>query len=44
MEIKAYYLHLCDELVTDDLKLPDGIHIKIPENNKHLSLGMWFTA
>ena len=41
---KTYYLHLCDEPMTDDLQLPNGTNIKAAENNEHLCLGMWFTA
>ena len=39
---KTFYLHLCDEPVTDDIELSCGITIQSAPNNEHLYLGMWF--
>ena len=39
---KTFYLHLCDEQVTDDIELSCGITIQSAPNNEHLYLGMWF--
>ena len=39
---KTFYLHLCDEPITDDIELNNGTIIHSAPNNEHLYLGMWF--